>query len=109
MATNTLCSCGTLRLIFVVILASYLTSPVVEGTREPPRKLQIAIPIFENMTMLDAVGPYEILNTLPFVHVTFVSFKRGPISDLGSMTMEAKASFDEVHKILILLAELMSG
>lgn len=88
---------GTLSIILVVILASYL-SPVVEGTRDSTRKLQIAIPIFENMTMLDVVGPYEILNLLPFVNVTLVSFKRGRISDLGTMTIEAKASFDEIPR-----------
>jgi len=59
-------------------------------------KLQVAIPIFENMASLDLVGPYEILNSLPNVDVVFVSHKKGFYSDLGSFTMEAKASFDEI-------------
>ncbi|KAG0603619.1 hypothetical protein M758_10G108100 [Ceratodon purpureus] len=61
-----------------------------------PRRLQVAIPIFENMTMLDLVGPYEMLNAVPHIDVVFVGHKRGLVSDLGSFTMEAKASFDEV-------------
>jgi len=61
-----------------------------------PRRLQIAIPIFENMTMLDLVGPYEMLTAVPHFDVVFVAHKRGLVSDLGSFTMEAKASFDEV-------------
>lgn len=66
------------------------------GGNGESRRLQVAIPIFENMTMLDAVGPYDMLNTVPHVDVVFVGHKRGLVSDLGSFTMEAKASFDEV-------------
>ena len=71
-------------------------------------RLQVAIPIYENMTMLDFVGPYEILNALPNVDVVFVSHKKGLISDLGSFTMEAKASFDEAGPFF-LVGGLLDG
>lgn len=62
-------------------------------------RLQVAIPIYKNMTMLDLVGPYEILNAVPQIDVVFVSHTKGLVSDSGSFTMEAKATFDEVHTI----------
>lgn len=61
-----------------------------------PARVQLAIAIFENMTMLDLVGPYEIFNTLPHVDVVFVSHTKGLFSDLGSFTMQATATFDEI-------------
>ena len=36
------------------------------------QRLQVAIPIFENMTMLDLVRPYEMLNAVPHINVVFV-------------------------------------
>src|SRR5205085_5363819 len=38
----------------------------------------IAIPIFDRLTALDAVGPYEVLSRLPDATVSFISAERGP-------------------------------
>ena len=35
--------------------------------------MQIAIPIFDGLTALDAVGPYEVLARLPGARVRFVA------------------------------------
>jgi transcriptional regulator GlxA family with amidase domain len=40
--------------------------------------LNIAIPIFDRLTALDAVGPYEVLSRLPGATVTFVAAEPGP-------------------------------
>jgi transcriptional regulator GlxA family with amidase domain len=40
--------------------------------------MQIAIPIFDRMTALDAIGPYEVLSRVPGAKVTFVSSETGP-------------------------------
>jgi transcriptional regulator GlxA family with amidase domain len=40
--------------------------------------MQIAIPIFDRLTALDAVGPYEVLSRLPDATVTFVAAEAGP-------------------------------
>jgi len=40
--------------------------------------VQIAIPIYENLTALDAVGPYEVLSRLPEAKVVFVAVEPGP-------------------------------
>lgn len=40
--------------------------------------MKIAIPIFEQLTALDAVGPYEVLSRLPGAEVMFVATEPGP-------------------------------
>jgi putative intracellular protease/amidase len=39
--------------------------------------LQIAIPLFDRFTALDGVGPYEVLQRIPFFDVTFVGHATG--------------------------------
>jgi hypothetical protein len=34
--------------------------------------MQIAIPLFDDLTALDAIGPYEVLSRLPGADVVFV-------------------------------------
>jgi transcriptional regulator GlxA family with amidase domain len=40
--------------------------------------MNIAIPIFDRLTALDAVGPYEVLSRLPGATVHFIAADRGP-------------------------------
>jgi transcriptional regulator GlxA family with amidase domain len=40
--------------------------------------VDIAIPIFEQVTALDAVGPYEVLSRLPGAQVSFIAREPGP-------------------------------
>lgn len=40
--------------------------------------MQIAIPIYERFTALDAIGPYEVLSRLPGAKVTFVAKTTSP-------------------------------
>lgn len=62
-----------------------------------PRVLQVAIPIFKDVTALDFVGPYEPLHVLPNVNVVFVSHSKGLYAaDGGMLSIEATATFDEV-------------
>jgi putative intracellular protease/amidase len=60
-----------------------------------PRILQIAIPIYNGITALDAIGPYNVLQLLPNVNIVFVSHSKGLYRD-GVLAIEASASFDEV-------------
>jgi aminopeptidase N len=69
----------------------------MEATGSPARVLQVAIPIFKNVTALDFVGPYEPLHILPNVNVVFVSHSKGLYTaDQGMLSIEATATFDEV-------------
>ena len=39
--------------------------------------MEIAIPIFDGLTALDAVGPYEVLSRLPGARVEFAALEPG--------------------------------
>jgi transcriptional regulator GlxA family with amidase domain len=41
--------------------------------------LQVAIPLFDQCTALDAVGPYEVLQRIPSLDLTFVGHQRGEV------------------------------
>ena len=59
--------------------------------------MQIAIPLFDRITVLDAVGPYEILSRVPGYEVVFVGAeKRAYSSDNGMLRLNADATLDEV-------------
>lgn len=59
--------------------------------------MQIAILIFEKLTVLDAVGPYEVLRSVPGWEVRFVAPEAGLVrADSGSLGLLADYSIDEV-------------
>ena len=58
--------------------------------------MQVAIVLYQGMTTLDALGPYEILRFLPDVDLRFVSNEPGPIVvDSGFLILAATHSFAE--------------
>lgn len=59
--------------------------------------IRIAIPLFDRVTVLDAIGPYEVLQRLPGASVTFVGEQRGEVrSDSGNLGLMVDATFDEL-------------
>ena len=59
--------------------------------------MRIAIPLFDNITVLDAVGPYEILSRVPGVEVVFVGAESRPYaSDNGMLRVSADATLEDV-------------
>ncbi len=59
--------------------------------------MQIAILIFDRLTALDAVGPYEVLSRLPDAEVTFVAQEPGlKRTDTGRLALLADASLVEL-------------
>lgn len=59
--------------------------------------MDVAILIYERLTALDAVGPYEILGRLPGAKVTFVAERAGPKrTDTGRLGLLADATLDEL-------------
>jgi putative intracellular protease/amidase len=66
--------------------------------------MEIAIYIFEKLTALDAIGPYEVLQRLPGAKVKFVGAQRGPIrTEQGMLGVVADYSRDEVTSADILV------
>jgi putative intracellular protease/amidase len=61
--------------------------------------VDIAIPIYDKFTALDAVGPYEVLCRLPGAKVTFVAEEPGPVkTETEMLTLVAEASFADLPR-----------
>ena len=59
--------------------------------------MQIAILLFDRFTVLDAIGPYQVLSLLPGAQVTLVAERPGPIrDDVGSLILSAEAGLPDV-------------
>ena len=59
--------------------------------------MDIAIPIFDRLTALDAIGPYEVLSRLPDSRVTFIAKEPGPYkTDNRMLTLVAEAGYDDL-------------
>lgn len=61
--------------------------------------LRVAIPLFPHVTALDAIGPYEVLQRIPSVDVTFVGHLQGEVrSDNGMLGLTVDATFGELSE-----------
>ena len=61
--------------------------------------MQVAIVLYDRFTMLDAIGPYQVLVRLPGAEVSFVAARPGPVADdSGSHRVEAGAAFADLPR-----------
>ncbi len=61
------------------------------------QSLQVAIALFPQITALDGVGPYEVLQRIPSLDITFVGHQRGPVrTENGMLGLTADATFAEL-------------
>jgi transcriptional regulator GlxA family with amidase domain len=59
--------------------------------------MDIAIPLFDRFTALDAIGPYEVVSRLPGAKVTFVAAEPGPVAtDNRMLKITAEQSLDDL-------------
>lgn len=59
--------------------------------------MRIAVPIFEGVTALDAVGPYEVLQRLPEAGVVFVGHRLGEVrTDNGFLGLTVDRRFGQL-------------
>ena len=67
--------------------------------------MEIAIPMYDRFTALDAVGPYEVLSRLPGASVTWLAHEPGLVrTDNGMLALEATARFEELpHPEIIMV------
>ncbi len=55
--------------------------------------MEIAILLYDRLTALDAIGPYEVLSRLPGASAKFVAVEPGPVTtDNGMLTLVAEGS-----------------
>jgi transcriptional regulator GlxA family with amidase domain len=66
--------------------------------------MNIAIVLYDKLTALDAIGPYEVLSRLPGAKATFVATTAGPVrTDNDMLTLQADRSLAEVGEPDIVL------
>jgi putative intracellular protease/amidase len=66
--------------------------------------MDIAILLYQRLTALDAIGPYEVLSRLPDANVKFVASEAGPVvTDNGMLTLVAGHALEEVERADIVL------
>jgi len=58
--------------------------------------MQIAIPVFDEMTALDAVGPYEVLSRVPGATVTWVGLTPEPVRADRGLRLVPDAVLEDV-------------
>jgi len=59
-------------------------------------RLQVVIPLFPRFTALDAVGPYEVLQRIPQIDVTFVGHRVGEVrTENGMLGVTVDATFED--------------
>ena len=84
-------------------MLAFLPLDSVSFPREPAA-MQIAILIFEKLTALDAIGPYEVLRSVPGWEVKFVGPEKGHVrTDCGALGLSADYSLAEVSAADIVL------
>jgi transcriptional regulator GlxA family with amidase domain len=61
--------------------------------------IRIAIPVFDRMTALDAIGPYEVLQRIPTFDITFVGHAVGEVRTENAMLgLRADATFEDLSE-----------
>ena len=66
--------------------------------------MKINILLYDRMTALDAIGPYDVLSRFPGNEVLFVGERAGPIrTDTGYLTLVADAALDDAPPADIVL------
>jgi putative intracellular protease/amidase len=66
--------------------------------------MKIVAVLFNQLTALDIVGPYEVLQRLPEATVTFVGHSKGEVrTDNGFLGLTVDATFDEISSADVLI------
>ena len=67
--------------------------------------MQIVIVLYDRFTALDAVGPYQVLTSLPGAEVVFAAEHPGPVADdVGRLYLTAEAALADVpHPDVVLV------
>ena len=76
------------------------TTPTASGSgaspRSEPGRIAVVIPLFDRFTALDAIGPYEVLQRIPHIDVTFIGHEHREVrSDNGILGVTVDGTFDE--------------
>lgn len=79
-------------------------TPFAGESGKRSKSMKIAILLYEGVTPLDAVGPYDVLAGLPGSEVTLVAEKRGEVrTERGFLALVADRSIDELTSADVLV------
>lgn len=60
------------------------------------KPISIAVVVYDRLTALDAIGPYEVLSRLPGANVVFLAAETGPVrTDNGMLTLQVEHTLQE--------------
>lgn len=66
--------------------------------------MQIAIGLYPDLTVLDAIGPYQVLTLLPDTEVVLCAERTGRVTDdVGALHIDVEHTFDDVPRPDVLL------
>lgn len=66
--------------------------------------MRIVFPVFDGITALDAVGPYEVLRMIPGAEPVVAAAAPGPVTDgAGHLSLTATAAFDDIDAADVLV------
>lgn len=65
--------------------------------------MKIAVLLFDEITALDAIGPYEVLHMLPQAEVRWVAKREGPVRADGGLSLVADYALNELTNADLLL------
>lgn len=65
--------------------------------------LKIVLFIFDDITILDLIGPYEVLSKIPNAEIRIVGLEKKDYKDKYGLTIKADCSIDEITETDILL------
>lgn len=66
-------------------------------------EVKITILVFNDLTVLDAIGPYEVLSKIPGAKIQFASLEAGPVICQGGVRLVADYSIRDIKGTDILL------
>jgi transcriptional regulator GlxA family with amidase domain len=73
--------------------------PPTDPRTETSMTIQAVIPLFDRFTALDGIGPYEVLQRVPEIDVTFIGHRRGEVrSENGFLGITRDATFEEIPR-----------
>ena len=58
--------------------------------------MKVAIPLYDEFTALDAVGPYDVLSRIPGTEVAWLGPEAGPVTADHGLTIVAHAAYEEM-------------
>jgi transcriptional regulator GlxA family with amidase domain len=74
------------------------------GRARQDQGMKTSILIFEGLTALDAIGPYEVLRSVPGWEVEFVSTRTGEVrTDSGALGISADRTLEEAEPDIVLV------